>query len=661
MKLLQTLMHLWLIFAVLVACSVQADDYVSCFRFGNNQFDTTPEYIHIARRLRALQTRPYHHRLHMYSAINIIHNHYACASWKTTHYWHAALQLFGRRYPIGQKINLSSEYKCFCQDSKYKYYIHDAERYFIMEQWPLYDYPEFWSFIQNYPDYQQCIMALHDIVHHDSSIRQQLSPQAVQKIEHETRLILQQQQTLKLQSIAIQEQARTTIRNNFAQQIKTLHQNISDYQDFHSFQHDHNLHNNHLAERIATLEEMRARGELYEVRSYTISPDAQTLLLQRNQDIRPYQIVYGNQLQHVAHQDCIEVLEQTIAISDNSLLYHQKTALIDCIDVAREYNQLGFTAKAFHITDFCRALLDYGKAVAQGIALGIIGAAQDCIDHPIQTALTIAAGEYVLAYQLCKVLFNVADIGITSLYNPSEGTQKWNNYIEPINNIIDALYSKELSLRDAVQSTTQLAVHWQTQNKLLGSLGKFYKATKIKALAFIENHPSATPEQYLATPEGFLFKANITAENNKLPQACLIGNVTTEGELILPKVKTYEQARNMGLKIIGDVDVHTGVPIVGKQGIVENNLCGRRWHGHKVTIRLDHDPIKGAHVNVTDCRDKKLIKIAIPFEGSKETISNLCKTMNSKASLEAAKSIFEKIGDEKGLLLVLEKLKAIKE
>jgi hypothetical protein len=50
----------------------------------------------------------------------------------------------------------------------------------------------------------------------------------------------------------------------------------------------------------------------------------------------------------------------------------------------------------------------------------------------------------------------------------------------------------------------------------------------------------------LATPEGFLFKANITAENNKLPQACLIGNIPGKRELILERVKTYEQARNMG-------------------------------------------------------------------------------------------------------------------
>ena len=283
-----------------------------------------------------------------------------------------------------------------------------------------------------------------------------------------------------------------------------------------------------------------------------------------------------------------------------------------------------------------------------GAAQGVVGAVQDCLEHPIQTVLCIAAGEYVLAYQLCKVLFKVAEIGITSLYNVEKSTQKWNDFVEPVSNIIDALYNKEVSLRDAVKGATQFAVHWKAQNKLLGGLGKFYKATKAKALEFAAKHPFALPEQYLASPEGITYKASLVAENNKLPAHC--GKVSSSSdhvgpkrELVLDRVQTYEQARNQALKIIGDVDVHTSMPHICTVGEgLKGKIVGRRWHGKKVTLRLDYDPKKGAHINVTDYRNGKTISVAIPFEASEEEVIALSRPLNTKASLEAAKSILEK-------------------
>lgn len=130
-------------------------------------------------------------------------------------------------------------------------------------------------------------------------------------------------------------------------------------------------------------------------------------------------------------------------------------------------------------------------------------------------------------------------------------------------------------------------------------------------------------------------------------------------EKMLPKVKTYEQARNQALEIIGEVNPHSGQPHLGKQGICKDNLVGRTWHGDKVTIRLDHDPIKGPHINLTDYRAGKGTKgtsIYIPFEGTKETVAELLKHLNSPASLKTAKAVFEKSCDEKSLAIVINKL-----
>lgn len=122
---------------------------------------------------------------------------------------------------------------------------------------------------------------------------------------------------------------------------------------------------------------------------------------------------------------------------------------------------------------------------------------------------------------------------------------------------------------------------------------------------------------------------------------------TTKSEIVLPKVQTYEQARNKALEIIGEVDAHTGLPHPGKLKPCENKIAGRKWHGEKVIMRLDYDPIKGPHINVTDFSNGhgfKGLDIAIPFEGDEITIKNLLRHMNTTASLEQAKSALEKTG-----------------
>lgn len=576
------------------------------------------------------------------SAYNLFNDHRACASWSTVNYWDAALQLFGRPYPLYQQVNLPSEYKCFCTDATHQYYIHDAERYAIMEQWPLYEYPAFWSFIQNYPDYQDCMLAINDIVANDYAVQQRLSFHAVQRIQNEAQRISQQRWR---QAVMLEQQQRVVIQNTFAGQASKLYQEVSEYNDLVELRTQYALgDSDYLKKRQAIASDMQHRGACYENKSYTMPQSAQDLLRKNGHDTALYTAFYGNQLQQLVHQDCISLLEQTSVVSATSVAHRHKDALVDCIDAAREYNQAGLTQKALHVTDFCRALLDYGKAILTGAVHGAVGAVQDCLEHPIQTALCVAAGEYVLAYQLCKVVFNVAEIGVTSLINTERGAQKWQDFIAPANIIINALYNKEVSLRDAVKGATQLAIQWKAQSKLLGGLGKFYKATKDKVLEFAAKNPLASPEQYMVTPEGFAFKVSLVAENNKLSGHCgNIGKEVSKRELVLAKVQTYEQAKNKGLEIIGDVDVHTSMPHICTVGEgLKGKIVGRRWHGKKVTLRLDYDPTKGAHINVTDYRNGKTISVAIPFEASEAEVIALSRPLNTKASLEAAKSILEK-------------------
>ena len=70
------------------------------------------------------------------------------------------------------------------------------------------------------------------------------------------------------------------------------------------------------------------------------------------------------------------------------------------------------------------------------------------------------------------MLYTVADIGVTAITNFDEAQEKWNKYVEPLNNIIDAINKKEVTVRDAIKGGTAFVVAYKAQGRLLGGLGK---------------------------------------------------------------------------------------------------------------------------------------------------------------------------------------------
>ena len=254
----------------------------------------------------------------------------------------------------------------------------------------------------------------------------------------------------------------------------------------------------------------------YATKSYNLNNNVEQLLSQYGHDTTRFTQCYGNQLEHVIHQESLNFLDRIDRLPRNSILHDHQEALIDFTVAMVDYNHEGLTNKAMDIGDLCWTLLDYGQAVTEGAALGVYSAAQDIVANPFNTALCIVAGKEVLVFQLSKVLYNVADIGVTALVNPNSAKEKWNKYTEPLNNIIDAIYKKEITLRDAIKGGTAFVVGWKAQGKLLGGLGKFCNTIKQKSIEFVKNNPLLKPAEYLTTPEGLLFKA--TAQSNKFQQ-----------------------------------------------------------------------------------------------------------------------------------------------
>jgi hypothetical protein len=102
--------------------------------------------------------------------------------------------------------------------------------------------------------------------------------------------------------------------------------------------------------------------------------------------------------------------------------------------------------------------------------------------------------------------------------------KKWNKYTEPLNNIIDAINKKEITVRDAIKGGTAFVVGYKAQGKLLGGLNKFCNTIKHKSINFIKNNALLNPQKYLTTPEGLLFK--VTAQSDKFQQSGQIKSIS---------------------------------------------------------------------------------------------------------------------------------------
>ena len=103
-------------------------------------------------------------------------------------------------------------------------------------------------------------------------------------------------------------------------------------------------------------------------------------------------------------------------------------------------------------------------------------------------------------------------------------------------------------------------------------------------------------------------------------------------EQVLPKVKSYEQARNQAMDILGDLGMDSK-QVYGRLKASAGNgkVIGRQTADNKALWRLDYDTNKGIHINIVDFRNGKgvnAIKQVIPFEGDEALFKALLKHLN---------------------------------
>jgi hypothetical protein len=409
-------------------------------------------------------------------------------------------------------INASHSHKhqlkhYIAQDFKQYFTSHGYTENQILNQRCLYMSDEFVKFAQTFSGYKNTIQQLHAELKHFNWLQKwyyTFTGTYCRGLQERIHSLYSQLNNLKNE---VPTRTEPIIRDHSLEKFSTQ---IPEYKELQTTYQTHAPSLAHAIEkRLDTYNYITSTDYAlqYASKPYNLNNNVKQLLYKYNHDTTRFTQCNGNPLQHIIHQESLDILNRIDNLSPNSVLYDHQEALIDFTVAMVDYNHAGLTDKATNIADFCWTVLDYGQAVAEGAAIGVYSAVTDIINNPIEATIAIVASKPLLAYQLSKVLYNVADIGVTAITNLNDAKDKWNKYAEPLNDIIDHISKKEISVRDAIKGGTSFTVGLIAQSKLLGGLGKFCDTIKQKATRFAQNNISSfTIQQYLSTPEGYLLR-----------------------------------------------------------------------------------------------------------------------------------------------------------
>jgi hypothetical protein len=285
-----------------------------------------------------------------------------------------------------------------------------------------------------------------------------------------------------------------------------------------------------IAHRLELLHTIDLTQPTITTKQYTVSETVTSALAAFDCDITQLRTHIGNAYQQLLHQELLTIAETATHINQGSPLFFQQETFFACAASAFEYNKVGSAYEATQIADFCWALLDYGGAVLEGAITGASAALLYATTHPFETTATVFAGQYILAYQLSRLLYDVAKISLTATYDADAASQEWETLTQPITDLYDALTAAEVTVRDKIKMASTIATSFYAQAKLIGGLQKFCGGMLKQVNFFRQNNPPATPQEYLATTESLLYKASIdtTSGGQKPSMLPTLSNIKEE-------------------------------------------------------------------------------------------------------------------------------------
>jgi hypothetical protein len=443
----------------------------------------------------------------------LFERHKECRKWTHKDYVIAVIHLCCQEvsYRDDNAASLHG-FNIFYSDGRRHFYLHRNDEERILNQINLYEYEEFRKMVSHFAGYEKKVQELHNLIHENKRVEANISAKLHNAIAQVCREIeernLREKKEHEQAARKRSEQERERVQDTFHSNLDIIIHEAQSWNDLLDIAGDYGLSNANLEKRVSALEAIQGLEIEYAQLHYTLNVPARELIGECNYNPNDFTTHYGNQLQHVVHQECIALVNQAAQLKPQDNLYEYRKDFMDCVDASREFNQTGLTHKATTINDFCWTLLDIGRAIAHGVCSGVYYAAHDLATHPVQTGLCLVAGEYVLAYQVCKLVYAVADVAVTSYYDRDAGYEKLDAYLAPVDALLTQL-ENGIKLRDAVQIGTHVAVGWYAQGKMLKGLNSIYSKTRTRAVDFIKKYPQAEPELFLATPEGMLLKSTV--------------------------------------------------------------------------------------------------------------------------------------------------------
>lgn len=337
---------------------------------------------------------------------------------------------------------------------------------------------------------------------------------------------------------------------------------------------------------------------------------------------------------HRTREHCFGVLAQALELAEKSPykpIVENACKAAETLDkiaqVLNESGEFGLSRECVYYADAC-ALAAHGFADStQGALLGLNDAAHDCAyaaAHPIQTAQSYIKANLEFAkliFELGKLCFDPALSGHRIETAQHMAAALGQAIEEKIDHMQHA--SLQQNAREIAHFVATAKAKGMAQNVAFQQLGKL-----TKYVARLKNAIEADKKIAESLGSAPLIEKSLEKAGAKAQQL----ETAIKGEQILPKVATYEQARNEALKLIGDM----GTGSTAYYGRLQcskgfGKIIGRVSADGKVRWYLDYDPIKGMHINVHDFRLGKGLnakKYALPFDGTEETFEALLKHLN---------------------------------
>jgi len=324
--------------------------------------------------------------------------------------------------------------------------------------------------------------------------------------------------------------------------------------------------------RAAALKKMfQTTDSFLSKKSYTVLKSVQNIITQYDKHA-DYATLQGSQLQHVLHQELLDLYEQSSQLPSSDAFYKEQIAYTGAL--AREANENGLVLLASQILDYGWTLLECGKSLALGVKDGVVNLVNPAI-HPIDTLTDMAHGVLQVAQLSVAGIKEAGCFAYDAVVNKEQMYARLNNYCNTTQQFCDGI--SEIPTQELIRKTTAFlteAIIVHRAFKALPQVKQLAKQSSQNAVNYIQKTRQIIEQSRTAA---------VTAEGIKLPAAPYLEQMASEVKLSAEKVHKTS-ALKAATKFI---PLAQELPLLRERfnGILEgwNELAGK-----KITFYLRH-------------------------------------------------------------------------